>query len=109
MPLTTDRRVATKKSAGGRDPRSLESDAMESLRDYQQETKRGATMTTRREILVGAAALATYAAARKAGAATTGFNDQDYRRAIVIDGLGGFDDPYGPPGMTIIDPRGRRS
>ena len=31
--------------------------------------------------------------------------DQDYRRAIVIDGLGGFDDPYGPQGTTIIDPR----
>jgi membrane dipeptidase len=62
-------------------------------------------MATRRELIIGAAALATYAAARKAGAATTGFNDQDYRHAIVIDGLGGFDDPYGPPEATAIDPR----
>jgi membrane dipeptidase len=62
-------------------------------------------MATRREILVGAAALAAYAAARRVGAATTGFSEQDYRRAIVIDGLGGFDDPYGPPNTTIIDPR----
>jgi membrane dipeptidase len=62
-------------------------------------------MGTRRELIIGAAALATYAAARKTGAATTGVNDQDYRRAIVIDGLGGFDDPYGPQGTTIIDPR----
>jgi hypothetical protein len=60
-------------------------------------------MATRRELIIGAAALATYAAARKAGAATTGFNDQDYRHAIVIDGLGGFDDPYGPPEATAID------
>jgi len=62
-------------------------------------------MATRRELIIGAAALAAYAAARRASAATTGFNDQDYRRAIVIDGLGGFDDPYGPPDTTIIDPR----
>jgi membrane dipeptidase len=62
-------------------------------------------MTTRRELIIGGAALATYAAARGAGAATTDFSDQDYRRAIVIDGLGGFDDPYGPPDTTIIDPR----
>ena len=66
---------------------------------------RGAIMATRREILVGAAALTAYAAARKVGATTTGFTDQDYRRAIVIDGLGGFDDPYGPPEATTIDPR----
>ena len=62
-------------------------------------------MATRREILVGATALTAYAAAMRAGAAVSGFNDQDYRRAIVIDGLGGFDDPYGPPEATAIDPR----
>jgi membrane dipeptidase len=62
-------------------------------------------MATRREILVGAAALTAYAAVMRAGAAASGFNDQDYRRAIVIDGLGAFDDPYGPPEATAIDPR----
>jgi len=62
-------------------------------------------MATRREILVGASALTAYAAVMRAGAAVSGFNDQDYRRAIVIDGLGAFDDPYGPPEATAIDPR----
>jgi membrane dipeptidase len=70
-----------------------------------QQKINGGAMTTRRELIIGAAALATYATARRASAATTGFSDQDYRRAIVIDGLGGFDDPYGPQGATIIDPR----
>jgi membrane dipeptidase len=62
-------------------------------------------MATRRELIIGAAALAAYAAATRAGTARTDFSDLDYRRAIVIDGLGGFDDPYGPPDTTIIDPR----
>lgn len=62
-------------------------------------------MTTRRELMIGGAVLAAYATVRRAGAATTGFTDQDYRRAIVIDGLGGFDDPYSPPEATVLDPR----
>jgi hypothetical protein len=62
-------------------------------------------MATRRELLIGGAALAASAAAIRAGAATAGFSDQDYRRAIVIDGLGGVDDPYSPQEATVLDPR----
>jgi membrane dipeptidase len=62
-------------------------------------------MATRRELVIGGAALVAFAAARRTGAATTVFSDQDYRGAIVIDGLGGFDDPYSPPEATAIDPR----
>ncbi len=62
-------------------------------------------MATRRELIIGGAALAASVAARSAGAATTGFSDQDFRRAIVIDGLGGFDDPYSPQEATVLDPR----
>ena len=61
-------------------------------------------MATRRELIIGSAALVA-SFARRAGAVTVGFSDQDYRRAIVIDGLGGFDDPYSPPEATVIDPR----
>jgi membrane dipeptidase len=61
-------------------------------------------MATRRELIIGSAALVA-SFGRRAGAATAGFSDQDYRRAIVIDGLGGFDDPYSPPEATAIDPR----
>jgi membrane dipeptidase len=61
-------------------------------------------MTTRRELIIGGAALAAYAAAGRTGAAT-GYTDQDYRRAIVIDGLGGVDDPYSPEDATVLDPR----
>jgi membrane dipeptidase len=62
-------------------------------------------MATRRELLIGGAALAAAAASRTLGAAPTGFSDQDYRRAIVIDGLGGIDDPYSPDDATVLDPR----
>jgi membrane dipeptidase len=63
-------------------------------------------MSTRREFLIQGAALATAAAAGNAGAApATAFSDAEYRRAIVIDGLGGVDDPYAPPGATVLDPR----
>ena len=62
-------------------------------------------MATRREVLIGGAALAACAAARRSGAGTSGFSDQDYRRAIVIDGLGGVDDPYSPEEATVLDPR----
>src|SRR5580692_8209107 len=64
------------------------------------------SMSTRREFLIQGAALATAAAAGNAGAApATAFSDAEYRRAIVIDGLGGVDDPYAPPGATVLDPR----
>lgn len=62
-------------------------------------------MITRRELIAGGAALAAAAAAKGIGAAPTGFTDQDYRRAIVIDGLGGVDDPYSPQEATVLDPR----
>jgi membrane dipeptidase len=62
-------------------------------------------MSTRREFLIGGAALAAAAAARSAGAARHDFADEDYRRAFVIDGLGGVDDPYSPPEATVMDPR----
>jgi membrane dipeptidase len=65
-------------------------------------------MTTRRELIIGGAALAACATVGKARAAMTGFSDQDYRRAIVIDGLGGFDDPYSPAEASLIDPRAIR-
>ena len=45
------------------------------------------------------------AAARSAGAAKHEFTDEDYRRAVVIDGLGGVGDPYSPPEATVLDPR----
>jgi membrane dipeptidase len=62
-------------------------------------------MGTRREFLIGGAALAAAAAARSAGVAKHDFTDEDYRRAFVIDGLGGVDDPYSPPEATVMDPR----
>jgi membrane dipeptidase len=61
-------------------------------------------MVTRRELIVGSAALVA-SVARSTAAVTAGFSDQDFHRAIVIDGLGGFDDPYSPPEATVIDPR----
>ena len=63
-------------------------------------------MTNRRDLLMGAGALAASMAAGGASAATSGFSDADYRRAIVIDGLGGVDDPYSAPDATVMDPRG---
>lgn len=51
------------------------------------------------------AALAAAGAAHGANAARPEFTDADYRRAIVIDGLGGVDDPYSPPEATVMDPR----
>jgi membrane dipeptidase len=62
-------------------------------------------MATRREFLIRSAAFAAVAAAPSASAAPRGFTDEDYRRAIVIDGLGGVDDPYGPPDTDVMDPR----
>ena len=63
-------------------------------------------MTTRRDLLTQGAALATLAAAGAAGAAPAAFSDADFRRAIVIDGLGGVDDPWGAPDATVMSPRG---
>jgi membrane dipeptidase len=62
-------------------------------------------MATRREFLIQGAALAAVAAAGDAGAAGAAFGDADFRRAVVIDGLGGADDPYSPPEATVLDPR----
>lgn len=71
----------------------------------QTETNRRDTMTSRRELLIGGAAMAASVAAARSGAATTGFSDENYLRAIVIDGLGGVDDPYSPEDATVLDPR----
>jgi membrane dipeptidase len=67
-------------------------------------------MSTRRDFLIQTAALAAVASSRAgaasgAGAASRGFSDEDYRRAIVIDGLGGVDDPFGAPDTSRLDPR----
>jgi membrane dipeptidase len=62
-------------------------------------------MATRREFLIQGAALATVAAAGNSSAGAAAFGDADFRRAFVIDGLGGADDPYSPPEATILDPR----
>ncbi len=62
-------------------------------------------MATRRDLLIQGGAFAAAAAAGGARAATPGFSDADYARAIVIDGLGGVDDPYSPPDATVMDPR----
>jgi membrane dipeptidase len=62
-------------------------------------------MATRREFLIQGAALAAAATAGRAGATNPTFADADFRRAFVIDGLGGADDPYSPPEATVLDPR----
>lgn len=62
-------------------------------------------MTTRRDLIAGGAALASLATFSGARAAPAAYSDADYRRAIVIDGLGGVDDPYSPPEATVMDPR----
>jgi membrane dipeptidase len=62
-------------------------------------------MATRREFLIQGAALAAATAAGRTGAASAAFSDADFRRAFVIDGLGGADDPYSPPEATVLDPR----
>jgi membrane dipeptidase len=63
-------------------------------------------METRREFLVRGTGLAVAAVAGKSEAAPApAFSDADYRRAIVIDGLGGVDDPYAAPGTTVLVPR----
>jgi membrane dipeptidase len=61
-------------------------------------------MVTRRDVFAGATsvALATTAGAAKAAGE---FADGDFRRAVVIDGMGGVDDPYAPPGATVLSAR----
>ena len=50
-------------------------------------------MATRRDLLANAAAVAAIAAASAGRAAIPELSEADYRRAIVIDGLGAMDDP----------------
>lgn len=59
-------------------------------------------MVTRRDVLAGATSAAFAAGAARAA---DGFTDGDYRRAAVIDGLGGVDDPYSVPGATVLSAR----
>jgi membrane dipeptidase len=64
-------------------------------------------MTTRRHVLAYAAALAAMGASGASRAAGTGFGDADFRRAIVIDGLGGVDDPGNrDPNATVMSAAG---
>ncbi|HEY0435561.1 MAG TPA: membrane dipeptidase [Phenylobacterium sp.] len=64
-------------------------------------------MTTRRDLLAYGAALAAVSASGRAQAAGPVFGDADYRRAIVIDGLGGVDDAgTTDPNATVMTPAG---
>ena len=64
-------------------------------------------MTSRRHVLAYGAALAATAASGGARAAGAGFSDADYRRAIVIDGLGALDDPgTNDPNATVMSAKG---
>ncbi len=58
--------------------------------------------TTRRDMLAGLAALAAIPTLAKAQGSAF-----DYSKAIVIDGLGGPDDPDGKEGDPLLTPRGR--
>lgn len=55
-------------------------------------------------MLAGAAATALAPAAGAKAAA--GYAETDYRRAIVIDGLGAIDDPWIAQDATVLSPRG---
>ena len=59
----------------------------------------------RREALAGGIALAGLVGA-SARAAAIGFSDAAYAKAIVVDGLGGFGDPYGQDGDVRFSARG---
>ena len=59
----------------------------------------------RREALAGGIALAGLVGA-SARAAATGFSDAAYAKAIVVDGLGGFGDPYGKDDDVRFSARG---
>lgn len=64
-------------------------------------------MATRRELLARAAALAATVTAGAGRAATPEISEADYRRAIVIDGLGAMDDPgETDPTATKMSPLG---
>lgn len=60
--------------------------------------------TTRREMLAAGGALTLSFGTR--AVAAVGFDGARYDRAIVIDGLGAFDDPYGKPEDIRMSPRG---
>ena len=60
---------------------------------------------SRRQVVAGAAAAATLASSRVAAAAGA-FSSADYARAVVIDGLGGFGDPYGTEKDTRFTAKG---
>ena len=74
----------------------------------RSDQRKFSAMATRRDLLFQGAAL-TALAATGAQAAALRFNDADYQRAIVIDGLGGVDDPDGTPDTTVITPGGVRA
>ncbi len=62
-------------------------------------------MTTRREVLAGATALAM--AAATGARAADAFGEAAFRRAIVIDGLGALDDPWtDDPNATVFSKQG---
>lgn len=63
-------------------------------------------MTTRRSMLAYGVGLAALSAAPQALAAPREFSDADFRRAIVIDGLGNVDDPGSDPNATVMSPAG---
>ncbi|MEY2884996.1 MAG: hypothetical protein RL490_2720 [Pseudomonadota bacterium] len=61
-------------------------------------------VTTRRNLLAGLAAMAALPAVARAAA----YPRSQFARAIVIDGLGGIDDPDGKPGEFRLSPRSRQ-
>jgi len=63
-------------------------------------------MTTRRSLLAYGAGLAALSAMPQARAAARDFSDADFRRAIVIDGLGNVDDPGSDPNATVMSAPG---
>ncbi len=63
-------------------------------------------MATRRELLIHGAAFAAAATAGASRAAGPAFSEADFRRAIVIDGLGNVDDPGSAPDATVMTPAG---
>jgi membrane dipeptidase len=61
-------------------------------------------VATRRDVLAYGAAFAAGSVAAHAAGAT--FSEADFRRAVVIDGLGNVDDPSGDPNSTAMSPGG---
>jgi membrane dipeptidase len=62
-------------------------------------------IVSRRHMVASGAAAMALTASRSAWAADA-FTDADYARAIVIDGLGGFGDPYGTADQARFSARG---